>query len=388
MLNRVRLQVIVGISVLLAACAGTGPQGPRIPAHEISAPMLLDRSPLARGQPLENYSAVDVLALTPEMKAFVDERIEPHFGPKARLRKLSYAIMEEGIFEIVYEDSTFTAAETFVAQRGNCMSFTNLFVAMARYANLDARFQEVDVPPMWSYAGESFVINRHINVSVDLGYDSTRVIDFNINDFTSEYDSRVVSDRRARAHFFNNLGAEAMLSGDTLTALSNFRQSIVEDSSFAPSWVNLGSLYRRDGYSEYAEAAYLKALQGDDSNLVAMSNLANLYRQTGRDELADRYARLVRVHRDRNPYYHYFRATEAFTGGDYSKAIDLVRQAIRLRADEPRFYSLLSFSYLMKGDRNQARRWMEEAEAVAVEAAEKDRYHEKLEVLMSHNGTH
>ncbi len=50
------------------------------------------------------------------------------------------------------------------------MSFTNMFLSMARYVGLNASFQEVKVPPDWTRRGDSFVLSRHINVNVDLGY--------------------------------------------------------------------------------------------------------------------------------------------------------------------------------------------------------------------------
>lgn len=385
MLKSFKSAALAGIFLFLSACAAAPPELPSAAAGDPSAMALLETPQWARGVDFDDLSEVDILELTPEMRAFVDERIKPHLGPKARLRELTYAVMDEGIFEIVYEEKTRTALETFLSRRGNCMSFTNLFVALARYAELDAHYQEVDVPPMWSFAGESFVINRHINVFVNLGYDSVRVVDFNINDFTTEYDSRIVSDARARAHYFNNIGAEAMLDGNVAEAFGNIRQSILEDDTFSPSWVNLGSLYRRAGNSRYAEAAYVTALRVNEESLVAMSNLASLYRANGQEELAQQYDQQVREHRNRNPYYHFYLATEAFTNAHYQQAIENLRRAIRLRDDEPRFYSLLSITYLMSGDKREALRWMEEAEKVAVEAAEKERYHKKLEVLMSHN---
>ncbi len=60
-----------------------------------------------------------------------------------------------------------------------------------------------------------FVLNRHVNVSVYLGAAGTHVVDFNISDFKSTYDVEIVSDKRAIAHFFNNLGVERMQDGDT-----------------------------------------------------------------------------------------------------------------------------------------------------------------------------
>ena len=36
------------------------------------------------------------------------------------------------------------------------------------------------------------------------------------------------------------------------------RQGLMEEPSFAPAWVNLGILHRREGYPQYAEAAFLE----------------------------------------------------------------------------------------------------------------------------------
>jgi hypothetical protein len=195
------------------------------------------------------------------MITFVAAYIEDHHGSYATLQRLLFGVMGEGKFELVYDETTRTARETFEDQRGNCLSFTNMFVAMARQAGLDAHYQEVEVPPLWSFADRSFLLSKHINVHITLKSRMDQVVDFNINDFTTTKDSQIITDDRARAHYFNNIGVEQMLNGDTLLALANFRQSIMEDRSFSPAWINLGTLHRRDGYPEYAETAYLQALE-------------------------------------------------------------------------------------------------------------------------------
>jgi Flp pilus assembly protein TadD len=113
-----------------------------------------------------------------------------------------------------------------------------------------------------------------------------------------------------------------------------------------------------------------------------MSSLANLYMQEGHEDLAGEYLSLVRFHRMQNPYYRYHLATEAFVNGDYDATIDHVKHALRIRDDDPRFYSLISVAYLMQGNRSAARRWMGKAEEVAREADEKARYRNKLDALM------
>jgi len=384
MLTRLTQTLLALIAVaIISACATQVASQPQVGTHQISSAMLLNASPLAAGAELEDMSQIDILGLSPEMITFVDSYIEEHYGRRARLRRLLYGVMGEGKFELVYDETTRTARETFQDQRGNCLSFTNMFVAMARQAGLEAYYQEVEVPPLWSSAGQSFLLSNHINVHIGSRADTMQVVDFNINDFTTTKDSQIIPDNRARAHYFNNIGVEHMLGGDTLLALANFRQSIMEDRSFSPAWINLGTLHRRDGYPEYAETAYLQALEAAPANLVAMSNLANLYQGLGHNDLAAEYRKRVRAHRMRNPYYRFQLANEAFMNGDYDAAIRHVRYAIRQRDDEPRFYSLLSFSYMMSGDRGAARRWMKKAEAVAEQEDEKVRYHHKLELLMS-----
>lgn len=378
---------VVAAAALLAGCAAAPVERSSLGSGGITASLLLDASPLAAGAALPEVTREDLLTVTPEMSVFLDAYTNPKQKQGFRLKRLLYAIMGEGTFELIYDDVTRTAAETFRDQRGNCLSFTNMFVAMARHVGLDASYQEVEVPAEWSLSGEAFLLSQHVNVFLQLSHDETRIVDFNILDFNTAYGRRVIADERARAHYYNNIGVEHMLNGDALMALANFRAGVREDPTFAPAWTNLGILHRREGYPAHAEAAYLQALEADRFNLVALSNLGSLYEHEGMEQRAAEYRARVATHRNRNPYFRFYTASEAFVSGDYQVAIGHLKYAIRKRDDEPRFYSLLSLSYLMSGDRAAARRWMEKAEAVAGQsadpAADPQRYHHKLEWLMS-----
>jgi tetratricopeptide (TPR) repeat protein len=317
------------------------------------------------------------------MIAFLDRWVNPRQSDYARLRRLLYAVMGDGTFDLIYDDITRTAQETFHDQRGNCLSFTNMFVAMSRNLGLDSQFQEVMVPPDWSLSGQTFIFNLHVNVQVDLDTYTDQMVDFNMFDFRIKYERRIVSDRRARAHYFNNVGVEYMLDGDTLPALANFRESIRADNSFSPAWVNLGILHNREGYANYAEAAYLQALKLGETKMIIISNLAALYEQEGRPDLAAQYQKQVESHRMRNPYYHYQLARTAFDAGDYETAINHLKVAIRKYKNDDNFYFLMSLSYFNIGEKEAAERWMKKAEAVAELDADKKKYHRKLEMLMS-----
>jgi Flp pilus assembly protein TadD len=372
--------VLVCLLTLGLSCASV----PRNPDH---AGITLDE--LLRGAPLgvagESPPLVgdkDVLAVSPQMQAFLDAHVTTT-GGAARLRQLGFAIIQDPTFKLEYDETTRTAAETFRTRRGNCLSFSNLFVALARRLGLDVRFQEVDIPPDWSFRNDVFVLNRHVNVLVNLGMEGERAVDFNMTDFRASYDRRTISDARARAHFYNNMAVEHMQAGDTASALAYFRKAIEDDPLFSSAWTNLGILYLRKGHADYAEAAYLQALRADKGDLVAMSNLASLYEQQGDQEAAARYRDRVRDHRQRNPYYRFQLAREAFLAHDYDTAIGHLKYAISQKKNEDQFCFLLGLSYMKKGDEEAARQWMSRAEEMAATDALKSRYSSKIDRLLS-----
>jgi len=340
-----------------------------------------------------------VLAVSAEMQDFLDAHVTRTAGRATRLRQLARAVVGRGTFGLEYDETTRTAAETFRTRRGNCLSFSSMFVAMGRHAGLDAAFQEVDVPPDWSFRDDAFVLNRHVNVVVDLGGGTPsqrlgslfgravktgeHVVDFNMDDFRTTYDRRAISDARALAHFYNNMAVERMQAGDFASALSYFRIATAHDPPFSPAWTNLGILYLRKGHPRHAEAAYLQALKADGTDLVAMSNLAHLYERQGDDERAADYRKRVAAHRQENPYYRFQLAREAFAAEDYDTAIGHLKYAIRKQRNEDRFCFLLALCHMKKGDEQAARRWLSRAREVAATDSLKRRYASKIDVLLS-----
>lgn len=377
-----RYRALLWFSALLLACSSTLAEtgGPRISPEELLAGTALDLDP----HPPTLVSAEEVMALSDEMRKFLRSHVSFGAADAFKLDQLSRAIINRASFGLQYDETTRTAAETFRARRGNCLSFTFMFVVLAREVGLKARFQEVDIPPEWSFARDTYILNLHINIHFDLGVPGMRVVDFNIEDFKADYDMQTISDDRALAHYFNNMGAELMQRGELNAAFFAFRKAIGEhDQSFAPAWDNLGTLYGRKGLTYHAEAAYLKALAIDRSDLIAMSNLTALYDRRGDSEQAVRYRNKVKSHRKQNPYYRYQLARLAFFAEEYDLAIDHLKYAARKYRDEDRFCFLLGLAYMQKGDTEKSRRWMTRAEKLADSDALKSIYSSKIDRLMS-----
>jgi tetratricopeptide (TPR) repeat protein len=325
----------------------------------------------------------EVLALSPEMRDFLDAHVNRAGSANVKLQQLANAIIDEDTFGVTYDDRTRTAADTFRTRRGNCLSFSTLFVAMARDVGLTAQFQEVGIPPDWTLDNDTYVLNQHVNVFVDLELQGTRVVDFNIADFRASYPMRRILDSRALAHYYNNVGVERMQAGDTASALACFRTAIADsDRRFSPAWVNLGTLYLRNGHPAHAEAAYLEALRADRSDLVAMSSLARLYERLGDRERAVAYRKNVVHHRNLNPYYRYELARRAYSAQDWDAAIGHLKYAVRKRPNEDQFCFLLGLSYLQKGNEREARRWFDRAEELAATDALKRTYSRKADTML------
>lgn len=373
---------IAGGLVMMAGCAAVPPSEE---AATITPEQLLAGESLIAGavEIPEIISAAEVLSLDPAMRSFVDEHVDRRGTSYVKLHQLLYAVINEGSFGLKYNDLTHTAVETFNNRAGNCLSFTNMFVAMARDAGLKASFQEVEIPPDWSMQGDIYVLSRHMNIYIDLGYHGEHIVDFNIDDFRSTYDRRKISDERALAHFYSNRGVERLQAGDTVEAFLFFRQAVAFDQSFAPAWNNLGTLYSRNDHRDFAEASYLQAVEVQPGAMLPMSNLARLYAAKGDEQRAEYYRDRVSYHRSRNPYYQYHLAREAFQERNYELAIEYLQKAIRQKEWEDSFYFLLGLSYLQIGEEDKARRWLSKAEEVAEDDSLKRNYHNKLELLLS-----
>lgn len=376
---RPRFRTALACAVLLAGCTGPLPRELTEPA--ITPAELLRARPLVGEAELPPLPDAGVLVVDDAMRRFVADHVSPRVPAERRLRQLLDAMIGEARLGIEYDEHTYTAAQTFLARQANCLSFTNLIVALGREAGLTVAFQEVDVPPDWTRAGDMLVLNRHVNALVTPAGGRDQVVDFNLRDFRASYDRRVVSDARAVAHYHTNLAVERMQAGDAPGAVRQFRRALAMDPGFTAAWVNLGTLYLRAGQADWAGAAWRHALSLDPGEQVALSNLERLERDAGRSASADAIAGLIGAHRMRNPYYRYHLGQASFDRGDYAGAIAHLRYAVGRKRNEDRFMALLGLAYLRQGDAEAARQWLAKAEAVADDDALRAGYHSKLDML-------
>jgi len=151
-------------------------------------------------------------AIDEELRRVVDERVSPA-GSETRRRD---AVLDFifGLVGLEYELApTRTANEAFAAARGNCLSFVNLFVAVGRERRLNPFFVEVEDYRRWNYQNGVVVSRGHIVAGMYVDGEMA-TYDFLPYRPKSYRDFRPITDLAATGHYYNNLGAEALMNGD------------------------------------------------------------------------------------------------------------------------------------------------------------------------------
>ncbi|HSM30668.1 MAG TPA: tetratricopeptide repeat protein [Woeseiaceae bacterium] len=372
--------MIATTASLAVACAG-----PALKDAPASVPeQALLSGAILFGEPVETASIPDpgMFELDDEMRAFVAGHVDGSRASRERMRRLLSAMIESGLMSLDYDDAkTKTARQTFHDRVGNCMSFTALFVALAREADLDVTFQTVEVPPIWYADSDLIILNNHVNALVKQRFGSRVVVDFNVTELKGDYERHEVSDEYALALYYNNVAMDALRKGDLENSFRLLKKSIETYPDIAGNWANLGVIYSRSDADDYAIAAYHKALDLDKSHRPSLTNLASIYQGRGDRERAEYYARQVRRYQDQNPYYHYYHALAAYNNGDLETAEERLARAIDLKDTEHKFFQLQGLIAERHGDRNMALESFEQALDLAVYSDARRIYDNKISLL-------
>jgi len=326
---------------------------------------------------------VDPLALSDEIRRFAHRHVSPALRPSQRLSALMDAVFAQAPQGLGIEygsHETRTAAETFAHRSGNCISFTNLLVAMAREVGLAAYFAEVNQVLARDARGEVLINNKHMLVELEIENAIVHV-DL-VPDTEDEYLAvRRISDRRAAAHYFNNLGVEWLVELGPGESLPWFQRALELAPEFPAPWVNLGVALRRLERFPDAEDAYRRALAIDHSELSALSNLAYLYEAWGRPEEAQLYHGRVERHRRRNPYYLYRLGRRAVAAGRLDEAVAHFRAAVHRGPEEAQFHFALGDALYRAGDLERAERILHRAFRLADREEQREYYRQAAEAV-------
>lgn len=323
--------------------------------------------PLLNAGFVEQSPNIDVLAVSPEMEAFLDRYVLPYRDLQTRFDMLGTAVISSGVLGFNYtETRTLTASEAFATRSGNCIGFANLMVALARKSGLTASYQEVRRVAEWSSRADTLLVVKHINVVIS-GPGFSYVVDVSGEKFESSDQRRLVSDDYAKALFYNNIGAEALLKYDLPKAWAYLTTATQWRSGASDPWINLGVVYNRNEQVRDAEMAYKTAMQIDPRNYSAMNNLYELYMFEDNLPAAEQLAGKVNHYRRKNPYYLMKLGEIAAQEGDFENSIELIKRALEKKDDDPLLYFALAKTQFLSGNTLAAQSSLGQARELAPE---------------------
>jgi len=329
---------VLAVMLLLAACASTQP-------GNVTPPLLHHTGPEV------HVEDIDVLEISPAMEEFLQRYVLPYKSSKTRLDLLITAVSRSGALGFEYDETrTKTSSEAFKARTGNCVAFSNLMVALARRAGLNARYQEVFLRPEWSdYDNDTVLLIKHLNVVIETN-NMSWVVDVSGTKLSQTERRKLIDDSYAKALYLNNIAVEALLDGDLPRSYAYMTHAIATDSGLPDTWVNLGVIYGRNNQLDDAAFALNHALRINSNEYSAMSNLYEVYVEQGRFEEAAEIEARVERYRRRNPYYLLRLSHEAVEQEQYDEAISLLRKAINKKEDDHKLYFAMAKTQYLSGE--------------------------------------
>ena len=372
---------------LFAGCAGLPPQVPPTPDELAWVTGGAGLLPAAKGSDVEDPSAL--LHVSDDMRRFAKEAVQHRFSVAAKTMALVDAMDSEQGLHLQYDaEATLTAEQAFRQKRANCLSYTMLFVTLAREVGIPAKFYNVDIPPMWDMGDDNTaLLYKHINARVEVGSSSYQVIDISGEQYDPHlYYESPISDSEAAAQFYNNRAVQLRLQQRPVDALRYQLRAVQMAPASAYLWTNLADLYLIEGKPRAAHMAVTHGLELDSSDPLAFQTAALAYEQLGESGLArDFYAR-ARHFIEQNPYYHYHLALVAMRRDDNAAAYEEIREAVGTRVRDPRFFFVLAVVLDRMGDTKHAADSMAVVMQLTADVAQQERYRNKFARLKEQQG--
>lgn len=299
-----------------------------------------------------------------DMRAFARTRVAASMAAHGAQAGLYRAIRDELAIDYAAA-TTGTAAETFAARSGNCLSLVILTAAFAKHFELPFQYQAVHADGAWSRVGGLAFYSSHVNLRLGPRWpelwvkrmpDLLMTVDFLDPTAAGRQYVRPIPEARIVAMYLNNRAAETLVDGDADEAYWWARAALLADPSFTSAYNTLGVVYRRHGDLREAERALQRARSREPANVHVLGNLVVVLEALGRTD----EARLVRAQvatLEPHPPFHFLdEGLAAAARGDYEAARELLEQELERMPYDDELHFAIAMTELQLGQVRRARR--------------------------------
>lgn len=232
---------------------------------------------------------------------------QSHYSNEYRL----YNYLQHKIADFSYEGKNYPAEQALEKLQGNCMTLALLTSALAQLAGIETGYRVIYQEPMIDYDQNIFISSNHIrtylyktNPAPEQGMlllqRAALVIDYFPEKGNMAGDE--ISAERFYAMLYNNLAADALLSGNTDNAFHLSQKALSYDASFTPSINMIALMYHRKGALAEAAAWFDYGLQQRDSKITLLTNYRDFALKTHDHQLLEKINQQLISNNDDNPY--------------------------------------------------------------------------------------
>jgi tetratricopeptide (TPR) repeat protein len=324
----------------------------------VSAPRAKDTAGVLAEARATGLPGADPLEIDGEMKAAMDGAISMGSRPEERFRLLRDYL--RGRLEFEYSSNrTLTAREAWRERRGDCLAFTNLFIALARYIDLKAYYVHVREVSDYYERGGWFFVSSH--VAVGHGSGATAVVldvsrELSLWREMSDWKLaayKTISDGEALSLYYNNLAVDWMMAGRVHDAERLFRFWMAREPDVAELHNNLGVLLNRRGRYGESLALLTGAIKEFPSFKPLYTNGIQAARGAKQLGIADELSRKGQELEHDDPFFIFARALHLFQEGAFKAAAQELARARAAKPDSAVIHAWLSRAYLRSGQREQ-----------------------------------
>ncbi len=284
--------------------------------------------------------------------------------PHLRFRQILRYLYANGFLNFDYDiNSTTNAQETFEKKRGNCLSYTGLFVALARYMNVPVNFAYLSEIVDFEEKEGSYVVSSHIAAEFN-DKQKTILVDFNRQRENFKLYERI-DDKTAYCLFYNNIAVSKITEGK-LEEAEKILNFLLEIKPFQKEILNnKGVLLIKKGKYEEALYFYKNMVVSGIVYQPSLSNgllVANILK---RNNDIEEFTKELKEFSEKDPLLLYQQAVDLAREQNFKGAIAELKKAI---AEQPRnafLQATLAVFYFKNGELQKAKKAFQRAKKIS-----------------------
>lgn len=312
----------------------------------------------------KSLSVPNPFEISSSIKTEIEKSISPDDPPYLRFRKILRYLYTNGFLNFDYDiNSTLNAQETFEKKRGNCLSYTGLFVSLSRHLNVPVNFAYLSELVDFEEKDGSYVVSSHIAAEFKDG-NKTILVDFNKQKEDFKLYEKI-DDKTAYCLFYNNVAVTKIIKRefeeaekiiDFLLEIKPFQKEILN---------NKGVLLLKQGKYEEALSFYNEMRLTGVIYQPSLNNgllVAKILRRSDYEEI---FSKELKTFSEKDPLILYQKAVDYANDNNFNEAINTLKKAIKEQPRNVFLHTTLTVLYLKNGEIEKAKQSFNKAKRLS-----------------------